>query len=375
MFFSRNDEGKRMLQQRIQQGEQEIARLRMELEEAENAQAALRRAADEKVEDNSLCHSIFSSMQAFGDSFLALQVSQAQMAETMREDKAHAIEAASVSGANRVAVVKIAENLAELAGDTKRTSENVQNLNQRASQIGSIVKLIKEVADQTNLLALNAAIEAARAGEQGRGFAVVADEVRKLAERTASATSEISNLVGAIQDETGQTRDQMEEWAQKSKTFSTEVEQVMHSMTHLLDLSNRMEGTISAAALRSFVEVTKIDHVLYKFEIYKVFMSLSDRTADSFASHTTCRLGKWYYEGEGRDCFSRLDGYREMETPHRAVHENGRAAVEAFRRGATSQAVEMLARLESSSMDVLNELDRIAAAGETDSSLLCHSPG
>lgn len=83
---------------------------------------------------------------------------------------------------------------------------------------------------------------------------------------------------------------------------------------------------------------------------------------------------KWYYEGEGHDCYSKLDGYRDVEMPHRAFRERGRKAVMAFHEGDTQSGLDMMAKFEAESMAVLNALDRIAQAGETDSSLLCHSP-
>ncbi len=165
----------------------------------------------------------------------------------------------------------------------------------------------------------------------------------------------------------------MTEMASKSQQFSANVGSVMENMKHLLDLSHKMEGTISAAALRSFVEVAKIDHVLYKFEIYKAFMGISDRQADSFASHSDCRLGKWYFEGEGKECFSRLDGYAAIANPHQEFHQYGKAAVTDLRSGNAMGGMENVRKMEAASMEVLAGLERIAVAGESDSSLLCHS--
>ncbi len=362
----------------LQQTQEELQTLKQENDNNRNAlSTAEQRIAqlEQELQDSknrlTISNGIFDTFQVFGKSLNDFQSSLQSMAVELKKEKETAIKAAEVSTKSQNNITIIATSLHKMSEDTGKNSEAVKGLNKHADDIGSFVKVISDISEQTNLLALNAAIEAARAGEQGRGFAVVADEVRGLAERANVATKEISALVDKIQADTEKTQQSMEKVAEEANEYGSSGEKAVTEMKSLLDLSQQMELTISSSALRSFVELAKVDHLVFKFEIYKVFMGLSSKTSADMSDHTLCRLGKWYYEGDGRHCFSELPGYTEVESPHIKVHSAGIDALDAFYNNELENALNSLKVMENASIDVMASLEKMAKSGHDNQAMLC----
>lgn len=308
--------------------------------------------------------------------------------------------------------------MGRIADRVRNAATTVASLGARSDQIGEIVGTIEDIADQTNLLALNAAIEAARAGEQGRGFAVVADEVRALAVRTTKATSEIGVMIRTIQNETKNAVESMDQGVSEVAKGSSEAARSGDALLNIINQINDVTMQISQIATAAeeqtattseisgnILQVTEIArrtsdgthktneasnqlltmaeelmatlgkfkinedtalvlnkaksaHMLFVGRIKAHLDGLKKVDPETLPSHLTCVFGKWY-QSSGQEKCGHTSLFREIDAPHAKVHDLGKQSIQAYNAGDKGRAFSLSDEMTANSLKLIGILEQL----------------
>jgi len=222
---------------------------------------------------------------------------------------------------SNLAVDNINKSLNTISQNVGAVSGVVSGLNEDSIKISMALSTIIGIADQTNLLALNAAIEAARAGEHGRGFAVVADEVKALSVGTKETANEISGIISSFAQRVKEITQQSEQSIILTNNATMLIDDIHQNIDTLLKSSIKTSELVSVARNQAEGSLVKVDLVVYKQNAYKAVSNKDEVESKNLVvtNYHDCLFGQWYY-GESGGNFKQTHSFSSLETPHKKIH-------------------------------------------------------